>query len=359
MNLFERFKKKRALKKSKQKFFKKRTKPFFFITSWGDSHPKVKRVLKIATLGVLPVGAIVIGTILGIQYANSERNPSFDSIVQLKDETVVRRVYLLSEDYDTIPLSVHLDKMNSIHEEILETFNLLKVDSVVTNEHLKGLIPAETRVLSFTLEDGLLALNLSEEFMNYKVPKEKLYSSITYTMLQFDEVNRVSIEVTDQLFSGILDQQMGINIVSSYGLSTTIGKELMTYYYSKTIGDTSYYVPVSMFVEKQEKDNLTFYKGLSYRHAASTGYRSLDLYKMLSKDQSPMDTMTFAVNKEALIEENLVNNDLYNLLLLSMDIMQKDTPVSFTLEGESVAVEGVIEEENYEVSSIVYNEVEI
>ncbi len=359
MKLFDKFKKKKEQKESKQKFFKKRSQPLFIVTSFGENHPKLKRALKITALGVIPLGAIIIGTIFGIQSANKENQVEYDSIVNLKDETIVRRVYLLSEDEDTIPLSVHLDKMNSIHEEILETFNLLKVNSIVTNDHLKGLIPSDTRIVSLTLEDGLLSLNLSKEFLNYEAPKDKLLTSITYTMLQFDDVDQVTIEVDNEIFSEKMDQNQGINLVSSYGLSSTLGKELMTYYYEKTIGETSYYVPVSIYVDQQEKENLTFYKGLSYRHSASSGYRSINLYKMLAKSQVPMDTMTFAIDESALIEENLVNHDLYNLLLLSMDIMKKDEEVSFTLEGKTLAVEGIQDEENYEVSSIVYNEVQI
>ncbi len=356
MRLFDKISKKRALKKSKQKYFKQKNKPLFIFSSGKSMNPKVKRGLKIAGVIALPLSLLALGTSIGLhEHFNSNK---IQEKVELKDETITRRVYLLSKDEITVPLSVQLNKFNSVEEEIIEVFNLLKENSKLSSDYFKGIIPSETRILTLQIEDGLLKMNLSDDFLGYKVSEANLISSITYTMLQFEGINKLSLEVTDKYQSDILTSDLGIN-TSSYNLSSIVNKELMTYYYQKSYGGVNYYIPKSIYVERFESDNLTFFNGLKTRLSAATGLKKIDLYSCLASAQQSYDDMTFAVNSKALVEENLVNKDLYNLLLLSMDIMGREEKVNFTLEGEEIKVEGIVNVEEYEVSSFVYNEVKI
>ncbi len=357
MKLFENFSKKRALKKAKQKYFKQKNKPMFFFTSFKGMNPKVKRGLKIGAIVAIPVAFLTVGASIGI-YEHLNKDKIKEEVV-LQKETITRRVYLLSKDNITVPLSVHLDKFNSVEEEIIEVFNLLKEDSKLNNDYFKGIVPKDTRILSIEIdEDGLLTMNLSEDFLTYKVSEKQIETSILYTMLQFDGIDRLSLEVEDKYHSDILSSDLGINM-SSYNLSSIVNKELMTYYYQKSYGGTNYYIPKSLYVEKKEKDNLTFMEGVKYRLPGSEGLQKIALYSSLSNNQVASDSMTFEVKNTALVDENLVNNDLYNLLLLSMDIMGRNENVNFTLEGEAIEVDGIMSSEEYEVSSYVYNEVQI
>lgn len=358
MKLFEKLSKKKALKKSKQKYFKKRNKPLFMFSTMKflNINPKLKRGLKIGTLVAIPCSLLAIGTSIGL-YEHFNK-PSIKEEVIINNNEVTRRVYLLSKDDITIPLSIHLQKFNSTEEEIIEVFNLLKEDSKLANDSFKGVVPSSTRILSLQISNGLLNLNLSEDFLNHKVSTSVLESSLTYTMLQFDGIDRLSLEVEDKYKSNVLTSSIGIN-VSSYNLSSITNKELITYYYKKKYVGQSYYVPKSIYVDKMDSDNLTFYEGLKYRMPASSTLQKIDLYSYLSSNQNKQDDYTFEINKTGLVDENLVNKDLYNLILLSLDIMQKDKKVSFTLEGEALQVDGIINEDDYQVSSIIYNEIMI
>ncbi len=362
MKYLEKLKKKREINKAKQKYFKKHEKRFFFITSFGDNHPKVKRGLKISLLGILPICLIGIGSFIGLKELNKSSSDSeLDKVIEITETGINRRVYLLSKDNDTVPLTINLNKMNSIHEEILTLFNLLKIDSEISSSSFKGVIPNETRLVSFTLEDGTLSLNLSKEFLEYeeKVSKEKLLNSITYTMIQFDEVDNVELLVDDELFISELDETKGINVDRSYSINHILGKKLMTYFYEKEIDGKSYYLPKSIYVEEHEKDNITFYEGSKINPSSSSKLKRINLYKQLSSNQVASDNMDFKVKESALVEENIVNKDLYNIVMLSMDLMGIDKEVSFNIEGESLLVEGIINDESYKVSSIIYNEIKI
>ena len=60
-----------------------------------------------------------------------------------------------------------------------------------------------------------------------------------------------------------------------------------------------------------------------------------------------------------LSEEDYVKKELFDLVNMSLEFMNKEEMVSFTLEGESIQVDGVYELENYSVSNIIINEVEL
>lgn len=357
MKLFEKLSKKRALKKSKQKYFKKKNKPLFFFSTLKGMNPKVKRGLKMGMIIAIPVAFLTVGTSIGLYEHFSDKEKVKEEVI-LQEETITRRVYLLSKDNITVPLSVSLNKFNSVEEEIIEVFNLLKEDSKLNNDYFKGIIPKNTRILSLQIEDGLLTMNLSEDFLQYKVSENQLESSITHTMLQFDGIDKLSLEVGEKYKSDVLTLDLGIN-TSSYNLSEIVNKSLMTYFYQKKYGGVDYYIPKSIYVETKESDNLTFSNGLNYKLKGAEGLRKLPLYSYISKNQTFSETMTFEVENTALKEENLVKKELYNLLLLSMDIMGIEKEVSFTIEGEQIKVEGIIDEKEYQVSSIVYNEIKI
>ena len=360
MKFFENLKKKRELRKAKIKYFKKQEKNMFFISTLGKSHPKLMKTLKVGMLGVIPVALILTGSYLGIKEMQNKDDNPFDSVINIDENDVTRRVYLLSQDNDTVPITININSMNSIHEEILTLFNLLKVDSKVTSDSFKGVIPSTTRLVSFTLEEGLLSLNLSKDLLNYEanVSKEKLLDSITYTMIQFDEVDEIELLIEDELFVSSLNCSRGINVDKSYTINSISNKKLMTYFYEKEIDNKSYYLPKSIYVDKLEEDNLTFYEGSKEFPSASSGLKKLSIYKQLSNKQEASSEFAFNVNELALVEENLMNKSLYDMILLSLDIMGLDKKVSFNYEGESLMVEGIISEEEYEVSSIVYNEIE-
>ena len=45
--------------------------------------------------------------------------------------------------------------------------------------------------------------------------------------------------------------------------------------------------------------------------------------------------------------------------MLSLDLMNKETKVNFVLEGETLMVEGIYQEEDIAVSNIDYNEIKL
>ena len=117
-------------------YLNKQDKPLFefFASSWGkkENEETKSNIFKIVMIA-LPILAIALGTGLGV-ITNSFKDP-ISSIVHVNQDVIKRKIYLISEDDFTIPVTVSLDKKDNIYEEMLDVINLLKVSSNASNEH--------------------------------------------------------------------------------------------------------------------------------------------------------------------------------------------------------------------------------
>ena len=86
---------------------------------------------------------------------------------------------------------------------------------------------------------------------------------------------------------------------------------------------------------------------------------NLDIYNEINKEQEANTEFNLNVNKSALIDEETVNKELYEIVMLSLDLMNKEPKVNFLLEGETLMVEGIYQEEDIAVSNIDYNEIKL
>lgn len=355
---------KNPLKKIK---FPKIRKPHFF----GAFKTKTikSKVLKYSLCIGLPVILAVSGAWLGVLKANQK--PQISDQVNITVETSTRRVYLISDDNLIVPLTVKIDKKPTIQQEIIDVFNLLKVETVLGNTYLRGFIPEETRIQSFEVKDRILNVNFSEELLNYEEKNEvKMLEALTMSFIQFEQVDGVSLFVNDEplnilpkyqtIVPSVLDADFGINTIFT-SPSSMVNKERVTLFYNRNIStEESYLVPVSVYAEKGESNNITFVNALDVKLATSYQLKSLEAYTQISKEQVKSDDkFILNVDPSALIDEVTVNKELYELVCLSLDFMNIDQKVSFQIEGESLSVDGVLEEDSISVNNIVYNSVEL
>ncbi len=349
---------------------KKKDHHFMFLTHWSEKtkNVKLRRGLKIASLVVLPLCAIALGTTIGVVVSNEQKQKTslVDEIV-FTDNYIKRRVYLISEDDYTIPLTVTLDKKNNVHEEMLDVINLLKVSSRASNEYLRGFIPDDTKVNSLTINDGNLTIDFSEDFLSYNEKNEsKMIEALTASMLQFEDVDSLTISVEKQIIDCLPNNKTPIN-GSEVHLNNIItkssvleNKELVTVFYQRNYSPSNQYlVPISLYANKGESDNITFVNGLFISLPSYRQLTNLDIYQEISKSQSKRNDFTLTVNQAALVDESTVNKELYDMVMLSLDLMNKQTKVSFDIEGEILSVDGIFQDEEQAVSSIYYNETKI
>ncbi len=159
-----------------------------------------------------------------------------------------------------------ITKQNNILNKIQELISYLTIGSqenIYIPNIFSPIIPKDTKVISLDIQDKLLKINFSKDFLN--IPEkyeEKVIECLVYTLTDLEEVDEVLIliegEILEKLPSGhklphILNRQIGVNTVYNFNKISNVQKTT-TYYLAKE-NDITYYVPVTL-LENNSKDKV-------------------------------------------------------------------------------------------------------
>lgn len=346
---------------SEVKFKRKR---HFFPSLIIASNSKIKTGLSF----LIPVALIVTGVTLGVTLNSKDKG--IEKEVVLETNKTYHRVFLLSSDDYVVPLSFKMEQRMTIQEEIIEVFGLLKTNTKAGNEHLRGYIPVDTKLLNIDLNNEILTLNMSSEFNNYTEKNEvKMLESLVHTFLDFEGVNELKLQVEGEYLSSLPNN----NLVLPTTLNVDIGLNRLSYledvssktrtvvFYNRIYDEKEYMVPVSLYNEEVEIVS-SFIDSTKYRPSLTSGLKKINTYDLLDYNIEPLvneEGIFISVNENSLLEEGIVDSSIYELILLSFSLMNIDQNVSLTIEGETYQVNGYYYEEDVEVSSITYNQVAI
>lgn len=176
---------------------------------------------------------------------------------QMMDKTTI---YLLDANEMVARTKVVVDVEASIEKKARDLLNILiqngEGESKVPNG-FRAIIPSDTQVLSIHYEEGLIKVDFSKDILEMKKEyEEKVIEAIVYTLTSIEEVEKVIIYVEGDILtklphSGLnlpstLDRSYGIN--KEYDLQTYHNVNQVTVYYVSKYNDTTYYVPVTKYV---------------------------------------------------------------------------------------------------------------
>ena len=87
----------------------------------------------------------------------------------------------------------------------------------------------------------------------------------------------------------------------------------------------------------------------------------VDTVLLINKIQDDNDDNKFVLNlkDDSLVEKGVVKRSLYDLVSLTLDGFVDSKEISFKVENEEMMVEGLLDPEVYEVSSYIYNQVQL
>ncbi len=125
-----------------------------------------------------------------------------------------------------------------------------------------AIIPKNTKILTKSLEDDLLKINFSKEFLNIdKENEEKMLEAIVYSLLEIKGIKKIMIFVEGENLtklpnSGkniaiILDKNIGIN--KTYDINSLKETDKTTTYYLSKIDNVYYYVPVTSITNNDKE----------------------------------------------------------------------------------------------------------
>ena len=267
-------------------------------------------------------------------------------------------IYLLDNEELVARVNVVVNN-EEIIEKIKEIIKLLTIKSKESEyipSQFYGLIPNGTTLNNISLENKLLKLDFSKEFLNTNEENErKMLESIIYSLTELEEVENILIfiegeQLTELPFSKeklpiILDKDFGVNKI--YEINSIKDTKKTTIYYGSKTEDVFYYVPITyvsntdqekveIIIEKLKTSPLYESKLISYLHANAeiTDYQILEDEIKLSFNKYLLDEL----NNSNLLEEvqytiYLSLRDTYNIETVEFDIQNEEKNVNLVINS--------------------------
>lgn len=312
---------------------------------------------------------VIMGSIFSVILLNNKQNPALEHefVIDISEKNY-RKVYLLDENKYLIPLSVDVSSKEYLVDEIYTIVSDLRDLKV---EGFTSVIASDVKINKIELENGILNIDFSKEFLNYQGElEEKIIESLTWSVLDFNEVNGLTISVDgvrlDKMpinglkLPSVLNKDIGINKYHDMTYDYK-GSDNVVVLYQKVVNGNSYFVPVTRKVIKETNEVATIINAFDKDISIMSGLNKVDeLSEMTNNEYTCNDgRVSVSLTKDYLIADNLIDSNLYELLMVTFEYNNLDMKVDFTIDQESVSVSGYIDSEDSSVSNIVFNEIEI
>ena len=198
--------------------------------------------------------ALIIVTILYFFPTKEEYTPLTQNIEYVSvDETPI---YLVNPDHYVVRTNIATNSKDeiSLAKELIDALTVGSDKKDYISEHFSQVIPKNTKLLDISLDQGLLKLNFSKEFLNInKDSEEKMIEALVYTLTEIDGIEKIMIFVEDTKLDRLpqskinlpntLDRSYGINKI--YDITSLKDITKTTIYYIGEFNDLIYYVPVT------------------------------------------------------------------------------------------------------------------
>ena len=269
--------------------------------------------------------ALII-TLLIYFFPNSENIAMSEEIIY--ESEITMPVYAI--DHNNYVARANVITNDNQIEYIIDLLTIDSKFSVNLPIGFRGIIPKGTKLLSYSLDNYLLKLDFSKEFLNIdKDEEEKLIESLIYSLCELDEVKQIMIFINGEQLqklpnSGknlpiVLTKEYGINKLYTFDNYKNTIKT--TIYYLSKYNDSIYYIPITkitndniepveIIVSEMQKTPIYETNLISYLNAA---YELKD-YEVLENSIS----LAFDNKLIANLEDNDINEQVKYTISLSL-----------------------------------------
>lgn len=214
---------------------------------------KTKAIRKIFTTTLT---MFIILTIFTIPTATKNKNIlrtnlEIEDIVNLSTD----KIYLLNKDNLLVRAEVFIEG-KSKEEKIKNIINYLTITNEKIPSGLNGYIPKKTKLKNINLDENVVYLNFSKDFLNHQKSKRNIIiTGLVYSILEVENIESVIIQVEDDYLKDYkfpLNKNIGIN--NKYLLNSRKDLNRVVIYYLDNINEKNYYVPVTKYLnDKRDK----------------------------------------------------------------------------------------------------------
>ena len=252
------------------------------------------------------------------EYSNS------NTIVYLMDSNdYIARTTIPGKEKDPVKQA-----QNAIKTLIIDTSKAEEVPN-----GFRGIIPAGTEIKEISLDNQTLVVNFSKELLDINEKyEEKMIESIVYTTTSVEGINNILIKVegndlkelpkSKKTLAMPLDKKYGIN--KNYEITTTRDIDSYTVYYVSSYNDSEYYVPVTKYINKQNKDKVK----IIINELSASPIHETNLMSYLNANTSlinyEQDGDTFNLNFNDAILENKSSNKILEEVIYTISLSLND-----------------------------------
>ena len=320
---------------------------------------------------LFPIVAICV-TVGALFYSSKNEGLDQSFVVNVEKDQTYRKVYMLDNDNYLVPLTFAFDSKELLADDIRYVISMLRDESALTSKGYNTLLNENVKIQGIELENNILNVDFSKEFNEHDVSKEEqIIESLTWTLMQYDEVNGVTISVdgvklemlpqSKIMLPDVLDKTIGIN--KYYDTTGNIyNTTSVTVFYEKENFGETVYVPVTRRIIEEENEKMSVYNAMFKEISIMSGLRQIDAIDLIDSESVinfNEEDITVSLVTSALMEEGIIDSEIYEILVMTYsDLNDIEVNFNFEVNEEEVTVNGYSnQEEDFSVSSIIINEV--
>lgn len=221
--------------------------------------------------------------------------------------------------------------------------NLLTKGSLYENYlpvNFEPLIPENTKLLNYSLNDKVLKLNFSKEFLLVKEnDEEKMIESLIYSLCELENIDKILIYVENKKLNELpnskvklpvsLDKSYGINKV--YDIKSYKNITKTTIYYASKTDDLTYYIPITKITNNDANAVEIIVKELKTSPIYESNLISfLNASYELKNYEIMENSVNMSFDNKMLLnlnDENITEKVKYTLALSIRDTLGKDVSI--------------------------------
>lgn len=260
-------------------------------------------------------------------------------IIEYSSNMTKENIYLLANNNLLIKDSVLISKENDLSIKITKIISsLINSSNEIIPNGLNRVIPKNTKVLAVNTEEGIATIDFSNSLLvNDKTMQEKIIEAISYTILDLDEIQGVTILVEGNLIEGIpeiITKEYGINKI--YDITSFKNVQKVIEYYIINLDDNNYYVPITKYVDDNRDKIKIIIEDLSSRYAYDTNLISfLNNKTELLNYELANDTMILNFNNSIFINDRILEEVVYSISYSVFDNYEVNNVV-FQVESKEI-----------------------
>ncbi len=216
-----------------------------------------RKALKKIFITTLTAFIVLVVSVFPVKFNDKAINTSLE--VEYLTGLGTDTIYLLNEDNYLVKSKIFLDSNDLVEKVRILLDNLIEKDNSNFLNGLYATIPNSVVVNDVKINDNIVSIDFSSDFLN--VDKEKMksmVSSIVYSVVELDKVDGVKISIEGKSLDNyplVLDKNIGINERVNITSRNNIQKVVI--YYLENIDNNIYYVPVTKYLnDDRDKINI-------------------------------------------------------------------------------------------------------